>query len=51
MSKKQWSEINYKSVPSVANKKYAKAFLRNDEARRTEYIERLSKGETTMNVK
>lgn len=51
MSKNQWSEINYKSVPSVANKKYSKAFLRNDEKRRTEFIESVSKGDTTMNVK
>lgn len=51
MSKKQWSEINYKSVPSIANKKYSKAFLRNDEKRRTEFIESVSKGDTTMNVK
>lgn len=51
MSKNQWSEINYKSVPSVANKKYSKAFLRNDEKRRAEFIESVSKGDTTMNVK
>ena len=51
MSKNQWSEINYKSVPSVANKKYSKAFLRNDEKRRTEFVESVSKGHTTMNVK
>lgn len=51
MSKNEWSEINYKSVPSVANKKYAKAFLRNDEKRRTEFIDSVSKGQTTMNVK
>ena len=51
MSEKKWSEINYKSVPSVANKRYSKAFLRNDEKRRTEFIESVSKGDTTMNVK
>ena len=51
MSKNEWSEIVYKSVPSVANKKYSKAFLRNDEARRTKYIDSVSAGHTTMNVK
>lgn len=51
MSKNEWSEINYKSVPSVANKKYSKAFLRNDEKRRTEFIDSVSAGHTTMNVK
>lgn len=51
MSKKQWSEINYKSVPSIANKKYSKAFLRNDEKRGTEFIESVSKGDITMNVR
>lgn len=51
MSKNEWSEISYKSVPSVANKKYSKAFLRHDETRRTEFIDGVSKGHTTMNVK
>ena len=51
MSKNEWSEINYKSVPSVANKKYSKAFLKHDEKRRTEFIDSVSSGHTTMNVK
>jgi len=48
MSKKQWSEISYKSVPSIANKKYAKAFLRNDANRRTKFLEDATTGKTTM---
>lgn len=51
MSKNEWSEISYKSVPSVANKKYSKAFLQHDEKRRTEFIDSVSKWDTTMNVK
>lgn len=33
MCSKEWSKINYSSVPSVANKKYKKAFYRNDSDR------------------
>ena len=48
MSKSQWSEISYKSVPSIANKKYAKAFLRQDANRRTKFLEDATTGKTTM---
>ncbi len=48
MSKNQWSEIAYKSVPSIANKKYAKAFLRQDTNRRTKFLEDATTGKTTM---
>ncbi len=48
MSQNQWAEIAYKSVPSIANKKYNKAFLRNDEARRTQFLEDALSGKTTM---
>ena len=50
MSAKQWSEINYESVPSRANLIYNKAFLRNDEERRREYLNALEKGEVKINA-
>lgn len=50
MSGKNWSEIKYEAVPSRANLIYNSAFLRNDEARRREYLSRLEKGETKINA-
>jgi hypothetical protein len=38
MSAKKWDEVNYSHVPSIAAKKYRKAFLKHDEARYKEYI-------------
>lgn len=49
MSSRKWNEIIYESVPSRANLIYKDAFLRNDEKRRNEYLEKLSKGETKIN--
>lgn len=51
MSDKEWSKINYEAVPSRANLLYRNAFLRNDEARRVEYLESLKKGKTKINAK
>ena len=48
-SAKNWSEINYEKVPSMANLKYKNAFLRNDETRRREYLGKLEKGEAKIN--
>ena len=50
MSDKNWSAIKYEAVPSRANLIYNSAFLRNDEARRREYLGRLEKGETKINA-
>lgn len=50
MSAKNWSEIKYEAVPSRANLIYNNAFLRNDEARRREYLGKLEKGETKINA-
>lgn len=41
MCAKQWGEINYSHVPSVAMSRYRKAFGRNDQTRFGEYIERV----------
>lgn len=50
MSAKKWDKIDYPSVPSRANLIYNNAFLRNDEARRREYLASLEKGETKINA-
>lgn len=50
MSNKNWSEIKYEAVPSRANLIYNKAFLRNDEDRRREYLGQLERGETKINA-
>lgn len=50
MSKREWNDIDYPSVPSRANLIYNNAFLRNDEQRRREYLSRLQKGETKINT-
>ena len=50
MSAKQWNEINYEAVPSRANLIYNNAFLRNDEERRREYLDALSKGKAKINA-
>jgi hypothetical protein len=50
MSKKEWSAIDYSAVPSRANLIYNNAFLRNDEERRRDYLNKLQKGETKINA-
>ena len=50
MSNKDWSGIKYETVPSRANLIYNNAFLRNDEARRREYLGKIEKGETKINA-
>lgn len=49
-SAKQWSEINYESVPSKANIKYKNAFLKHDEVRRREYLSSLEDGTAKINA-
>lgn len=49
LCEKDYSEIEYDKVPSMANLKYNKAFLRNDTERRKAYLESLQKGETKIN--
>lgn len=47
---KRWSEINYEHVPSRASLKYRKAFKKQDEARYTEYIAAVKKGEKKIHA-
>lgn len=50
MSANQWEEIAYPAVSSCANLLYNRAFLRHDEERRREYLERVAKGEEKINA-
>lgn len=50
MSANKWSEIDYCKIPSRANLIYGRAFLRNDEARRRDFLDKLSCGETKINA-
>jgi len=45
MTTKRWGDIEYSGVPSRANLLYNKAFLRNDEERRREFLGKVEKGE------
>jgi hypothetical protein len=50
MCSKQFDKINYSHVPSRAMSDYMRAFGRNDQARFSDYIESIKKGETKINV-
>lgn len=49
-SAQQWSDINYSTVPSVANLKYKDAFLRHDLERRTKFLNDLNQGKAKLNA-
>lgn len=49
MSSNKWNEINYSNVPSRANLLYNNAFLRHDEERRVEFLNKVKLGETKIN--
>jgi hypothetical protein len=50
MCAKEWSDIKYASIPSLAHSRYMKAFWRNDAERYGAYVESLKKGETKINA-
>lgn len=50
MSLKKWEEINYEKVPSLAMKKYQKAFQSRDTDRFMQYIEDVNSGEKKINA-
>jgi len=50
MSANEWDKINYSQVPSIAGIRYRNAFLRHDEYRYREYIEKVKRGEEKMNL-
>lgn len=47
---KEFDKIKYETVPSVAMKKYRKAFARNDADGFTEYLQQVQKGEKKINA-
>lgn len=50
MCANEWEEINFSSVPSIANKKYVNAFLNRCKDRYTQYLEDVKNGKTKMNT-
>lgn len=50
MCAKEWKEIEYSHVPSVAMNKYRKAFLKNDKDRFSQFILKVKKGEEKINA-
>jgi len=50
MCTKDWDNIDYSKVPSVAGLRYKKAFDRHDEQRYSEYLRAVVRGEKKMNT-
>jgi hypothetical protein len=50
MCKNKWNEIEYKTVPSLAQARYSKAFNRHDTQRYEQYINELKNKTTTINA-
>lgn len=50
MCKKEFGDINYAHVPSVAFKKYRKAFKKRDEERFTKFLEDAKEGKTKIHA-
>lgn len=50
MCAKEWDQINYEHVPSVASSRYAKAFGKHDTERYVSYLESVTKGEAKINA-
>ncbi|MDE6128618.1 MAG: DUF2828 family protein, partial [Lachnospiraceae bacterium] len=50
MSSGKWADIRYEAVPSRANLIYNRAFLRNDEERRREFLGAVKKGEQQIHA-
>jgi len=50
MSRKDWEEINFEHVPSLAAIKYAKAFERNQPERYRQYLEDVRSGKKELHV-
>ncbi|AZU98154.1 hypothetical protein SEPL_216 [Salmonella phage SE_PL] len=50
MCAKDWSNIEYSHVPSVAMNRYRNAFMRNDEERFTTFGQKVASGEVSVNA-
>lgn len=49
MCARKWSDIDYSTVPSVANKMYSQAFRKHDCERYVSYISAVNRGEAKIN--
>ena len=49
MCARKWSDIDYSTVPSVANKMYSNAFRKHDGERYASYISAVNRGEAKIN--
>ena len=45
-----WSEIDYNTVPSKANLIYKNAFMKHDGERRSQYLEKLARGDEDVKI-
>lgn len=50
MCARQWTDINYTAVPSIAGKNYRKAFALRDTERYNQFLQAVNSGEAKMNV-
>ena len=50
ISANEWEDVDYNTVPSQANLKYAYAFLKHDTERRYEYIQNLKSGSNRAKI-
>jgi len=50
MCAKEWKEIDFSKVPSVAHARLKTAFYRNDELRYTKYVEKVTSGDKSVKV-
>lgn len=50
MCANEWDKIKYENVPSRANLNYNNAFLRHDEERRREFLNKVEKGEKKIHA-
>lgn len=50
MSAGEWAEVNYSHVPSQANMKYGKAFMKHDADRRSAYFAALERGDADVKI-
>ena len=49
ISKNEWDQVDYATVPSKANVQYKNAFLKHDNQRYSQFIEKAVKGEVKIN--
>ena len=51
MCEKDWGEVNYAHVPSLARLRYATVFRKHDPTRYEQYMEEVAAGKAKMNIK